>query len=149
MKSSIYGTQKRNTLRFLPALTFRGHVAAVTINKMGFLRDLSEGHERLKTRIHQFRIPLSRRGQLLMGCVYCGTPLLIGYGLFHWSRRKADENLGPGGALLRDRMTFGERARIREENRQKMEKIRQLGQDSGKNWAKKMDELRRDQDDSN
>lgn len=78
----------------------------------------------------------------MMGVIYCGTPLLIGYGLFHWSRRKADENLGQDGALLRDSMTYRERARIREENRRKMEVIRKLGTDAGENWAKNMDALR-------
>jgi len=110
---------------------------------MGFFGDLGERHERLKERIHNFRIPLSRRGQLVMGCVYCGAPLLAGFFIYRWSRRKADENLGVEGTLLRERMTATRRAQIRQENREKMEAIRRLGTGSGSDdWAAEIDSLR-------
>lgn len=41
--------------------------------------ELSAKHERLKKRIHAFRIPLSPRGQLIMKVVYFSIPLIGGY----------------------------------------------------------------------
>lgn len=42
-------------------------------------QDLRDRHEKLKKRIHAFRIPLSPRGQLAMKCVYFSIPLIAGY----------------------------------------------------------------------
>ena len=63
----------------------------------------------------------------MMGIVYCGTPLLIGYGAYHWSMGKAEKNLGSGGDKLRERLTYADKNRIREANRERLEMIRQLG----------------------
>ncbi len=45
----------------------------------GFFSDLSEKHERLKKRIHSFRIPLSPNGQRIMKVVYFCIPVIAGY----------------------------------------------------------------------
>ena len=117
------------------------------------LRRLAERHNELKERIHRFRIPLGPKGRFMMGIVYCGTPLLIGYGAYHWSMGRAEKNLGSGGEMLRERLTYADKHKIREANRERLEKIRQLGMgskggsssSSGKQWAQDMDNLRRDQ----
>lgn len=44
-----------------------------------FFQDLHEKHERLKKRIHSFRIPLSPRGQAVMKVVYFSIPVIGGY----------------------------------------------------------------------
>lgn len=45
---------------------------------MGFFSDLSEKHEKLKKKIHSFRIPLSPRGRQFMGFVYFWIPIIGG-----------------------------------------------------------------------
>ena len=42
------------------------------------VRELLAAHERLKKRIHAFRIPLSKNGQRFMGLVYFSIPLVVG-----------------------------------------------------------------------
>lgn len=44
-----------------------------------FLKDLNRRHEELKKRVHSFRIPLSPRGQKIMGFVYFCIPVISGY----------------------------------------------------------------------
>jgi hypothetical protein len=59
---------------------------------MEFLRQLSEGHERLKKKIHSTRIPLSKNGQRAMGVVYFSIPVISGYFLMKWAESKAEIN---------------------------------------------------------
>ena len=140
--------------------TYRKRVKSLEIKRVSkkfevsicseMLRKLAERHNELKERIHRFRIPLSPGGRFLMGIVYCGTPLLIGYGAYHWSMGRAEKNLGSEGDKLRERLTYADKNRIREANRERLEKIRQLGMGSkssgsGKQWVKDIDNLRRDQ----
>ena len=119
-------------------------------------RKIAERHNELKERIHRFRIPLSPKGRFMMGIVYCGTPLLVGYAAYHWSMSRAEKNLGSDGNVLRERLTYAERHRIREANKERLDKIKQLGIGSsksgsssegggGKRWAKDIDNLRRGQ----
>ncbi|KAG5178356.1 hypothetical protein JKP88DRAFT_225304 [Tribonema minus] len=55
--------------------------------------DLRGRHEALKKRIHNFRIPLSPRGQLAMQVVYFTVPFVGGMAIMQWARSKADKNL--------------------------------------------------------
>eukprot|EP01041_Mallomonas_annulata_P006497 gene6497-13113_t len=59
-----------------------------------FLKRVSEGHEKLKKRIHSFRLPLSPRGQKFMGFVYFSIPCIIGYFVMEWTNQLAANNLG-------------------------------------------------------
>ncbi|CAN0438823.1 unnamed protein product, partial [Ectocarpus sp. 13 AM-2016] len=46
---------------------------------MGIMDDFSAGHQRLKERIHNFRMPLSRPGRIAMSIVYFSIPVVGGY----------------------------------------------------------------------
>jgi hypothetical protein len=67
-----------------------------------YIKDFQEGHEKLKKRIHSFRIPLSPRGQMMMKWVYFITPVIGGYYLMQWAFRQADKNIGVNGEKLRN-----------------------------------------------
>ena len=45
---------------------------------MSFLRSVYASHQTLKKKIHSTRIPLSKRGQMVMGFVYFCIPLVVG-----------------------------------------------------------------------
>ena len=45
----------------------------------GFWKTFSEKHERLKKRIHNYRLPLSPMGLRAMKVVYFTTPIIAGY----------------------------------------------------------------------
>lgn len=64
--------------------------------------DLSARHERLKHRIHNFKIPLSRKGQIAMNVVYFVTPVVSGMYLMEWIHGRAENNLRRGGVLPED-----------------------------------------------
>jgi hypothetical protein len=51
----------------------------ITKLNMDFFRNISRKHEELKKKIHSFRIPLSPRGQKIMGFVYFTIPIIAGY----------------------------------------------------------------------
>ena len=76
-------------------------------------------HEHLKERIHNFRIPLSPKGRFVMGCIYCGTPLVAGYMIYRWTKKKADENLGIQVCTLFDFSMRGKNIRWRERERER------------------------------
>ena len=65
-----------------------------------FLRGLSERHERLKERIHAFRIPLSPAGQRVMGLVYFATPVIGGYFIKPQAIAQSHKNIGARGEKL-------------------------------------------------
>ncbi|CAM9679589.1 unnamed protein product, partial [Heterosigma akashiwo] len=52
---------------------------------MGFVRDFLDAHERLKTRIHNYRLPLSPAGQKAMGLIYFTIPVVGGYYIMQWA----------------------------------------------------------------
>lgn len=66
---------------------------------MGFMDDLSARHQRLKERIHSFRMPLSRRGQIAMNVVYFSIPVIGGHYLMKWAQERAKVNLREAGVL--------------------------------------------------
>lgn len=66
----------RNTLK---VFVYFCYVQSSFVNMTDFLQDLHERHERLKKRIHSFRIPLSPTGQKIMGFVYFCIPVVCGY----------------------------------------------------------------------
>ena len=53
----------------------------------------------MKERIHNFRMPLSRRGQIVMNIVYFSIPVIGGHYLMEWAQRKAKVNLTEAGVL--------------------------------------------------
>ncbi|TMW63033.1 hypothetical protein Poli38472_005651 [Pythium oligandrum] len=59
---------------------------------LAYLRQLGAAHERLKKRIHSFRIPLSKNGQRAMSVVYFSVPVIGGYFVMKWAERRADRN---------------------------------------------------------
>ena len=58
-----------------------------------FLSKFSENHDKLKKRIHAFRIPLSPTGRRIMGFVYFAIPMLVGYQIMTWTNSTASNNL--------------------------------------------------------
>ena len=72
---------------------------------MDALRDLyrsrPQSHEELKKRIHNFRMPLSKRGIFVAKCVYLTVPVVSGYFIMEWSQERARENLGLTGEHMR------------------------------------------------
>lgn len=48
---------------------------------INYLKELNAKHERLKKRIHSFRIPLSPSGRRFMGLVYFSIPVILGYNI--------------------------------------------------------------------
>lgn len=65
--------------------------------------NLGKKHERLKKKIHNFRIPLSKNGQRVMFVVYFSIPIIAGYHIMQWAIGKSEENLSAQGELLRSR----------------------------------------------
>mmetsp|Transcript_18597 Transcript_18597/g.30989 ORF Transcript_18597/g.30989 Transcript_18597/m.30989 type:complete len:92 (-) Transcript_18597:246-521(-) len=57
------------------------------------LRNLGDRHERLKKRIHAFRLPLGPVGRFVMGCVYFSIPCVIGYRLWVYQSGLANERV--------------------------------------------------------
>lgn len=69
-----------------------------------------EAHDRLKKRIHAFRLPIaSRWGRAAMGCVYFTVPVVAGYWVMQATNAVASDNLGPHGELLLARKRDWER----------------------------------------
>lgn len=66
---------------------------------MGLFEDISARHERLKHRIHNFKIPLSRRGQIVMNFVYFTVPVMAGTYWIGNLNGKAERNLKRAGVL--------------------------------------------------
>lgn len=61
--------------------------------------DFSARHERLKERIHNFRMPLSRPGRIAMNVVYFAIPVIGGHYLMQWAQGRAQVNLTEAGVL--------------------------------------------------
>ena len=47
--------------------------------------------ERLKHKIHNTRIPLSRNGRIVAGCVYFSVPIVGGYYVMQWANSSQEE----------------------------------------------------------
>jgi hypothetical protein len=60
----------------------------------GFLRDVHERHERLKHRVHSFRLPLSPGGRRFMTLVYFSLPIFLGYNIMQFTNKQAEANIG-------------------------------------------------------
>ena len=71
---------------------------------METLREIGRRHEALKKRIHNFRMPLSPRQRIVVGCFYFFTPIVGGYYVMQRAISHTDENLGPQGEKLRERV---------------------------------------------
>ena len=46
---------------------------------------------KLNQKIHSFRLPLSPRGQAVMGVVYFSIPCILGYGIMEWTNKISSE----------------------------------------------------------
>lgn len=58
-------------------------------------------HERLKRRIHQFRVPIHNKfGLFGVGLVYFSVPCIAGYFIMGWTEKIARENLGENNEKL-------------------------------------------------
>jgi hypothetical protein len=61
-------------------------------------------HERLKKRIHAYRLPIhTRLGRFAVGCVYFSVPCVIGYFALQGTNFMRDQNLGKNRELILDR----------------------------------------------
>lgn len=65
-----------------------------------FLKGIGDKHERLKERIHNFRIPLSPAGQKIMGFVYFCIPVIGGYYIMQAAIEQSHQNIGAKGEKL-------------------------------------------------
>lgn len=61
--------------------------------------DFSARHQRLKERIHNFRMPLSLPGRIAMNVVYFSVPIIGGHYLMKWAQERAQVNLTEAGVL--------------------------------------------------
>jgi hypothetical protein len=61
---------------------------------MELVRQLVEGHRRLKEKIHGTRIPLSPRQQRVATLVYMSLPLVGGYFIMTWAMAKSEAKWG-------------------------------------------------------
>ena len=69
---------------------------------MDFIRNLSERHERLKKRIHSFRLPLPAPLRAVMGAIYFSIPVIGGYYIMQAAIQQSEKNLGTHGERLRE-----------------------------------------------
>ena len=83
-----------------------------------FLRDISARHERLKERIHAFRLPLSPTGQKIMGLVYFCIPIIGGYYIMQAAIAQSYHNLGARGEKLLERGQQPHGGETRQQNKQ-------------------------------
>ena len=67
---------------------------------MGVFQDISAAHERLKKRIHAFRMPLSPTVYRIAMFCYFTIPIVGGYFLMQYTNRQRDANLGRDGSRL-------------------------------------------------
>ena len=70
---------------------------------MDFLREISERHESLKKRIHNFRIPLSPFYRRIATAVYISIPVVAGYFIMQVAIGQSMKNLGMQGEKLEER----------------------------------------------
>ncbi|CAM9295151.1 unnamed protein product [Hapterophycus canaliculatus] len=66
---------------------------------MGIMDDFSARHQRLKERIHNFRMPLSLPGRIAMNVIYFSVPVIGGHYLMKWAQERAQVNLTEAGVL--------------------------------------------------
>ncbi|KAJ0410265.1 hypothetical protein P43SY_002597 [Pythium insidiosum] len=95
---------------------------------LSFLRDLGAAHERLKKRVHAFRIPLSKNGQRAMGVVYFSIPVIAGYFVMKWAERRAERNF----ALEEDKIRNAVGGSAKQHVQQQNEQLRRMLQDASK-----------------
>lgn len=69
---------------------------------MGLMEGIRARHERLKARVHAFRIPLSPRGQIAMNIVYFAVPIITGHYVIQWAQGRARANLREAGVMPED-----------------------------------------------
>lgn len=79
-----YGVVIHNCLRlspssFLVQSSVLGYFVDMSEQPKSFFADLSDKHERLKKRIHNFRMPLGPFGRFVMSIIYFTVPILGGY----------------------------------------------------------------------
>ena len=67
---------------------------------MGVFQDVSAAHERLKKRIHAFRMPLSPSVYRIAMFCYFTIPIVGGYFLMQYTNRQREANLGRDGSRL-------------------------------------------------
>ncbi len=61
---------------------------------MELLRQVVDGHRRLKEKIHSTRIPLSPGGKRVAALVYMSLPLIGGYFIMTWAMAKSEAKWG-------------------------------------------------------
>ena len=67
-----------------------------------FFHKLNLRHENLKKFVHtKFRVPLTPRGQKIMGFIYFLIPIVGGYFVMQLALAQAEVNLGKDGSKLR------------------------------------------------
>lgn len=72
--------------------------------ELGRLERFFLAHERLKKRIHSYRLPIhSRMGRFAVGCVYFSVPCIIGYFALQGTNMIRDHNLGANRELIVER----------------------------------------------
>jgi uncharacterized membrane protein YjdF len=69
---------------------------------MGIWNDISESHERLKKRIHTFKMPLSPIAYRVVMVCYLTIPIIGGYYTMQYTNTLVEKNLGKQGSKLRD-----------------------------------------------
>ena len=67
------------------------------------IQDLLDKHRRLKEKIHSTRIPLSRRGKIIMGIIYATTPIVCGYFIMQGTNSYSKKELGDKVIVLTER----------------------------------------------
>lgn len=68
------------------------------------LERIMVAHERLKKRIHSFRLPIhTRLGRFAVGCVYFSVPCIVGYFALQGTNVIRDHNLGKNREVILER----------------------------------------------
>ena len=83
---------------------------------MEYFRKMSEGHKRLKERIHAFRLPLSPMGVRMMKVVYFTIPIVTGYYIMQVAIGYSERNTAP---LLKEKAEERRKAQIQVPSRKK------------------------------
>lgn len=89
------------------------------------LRQLSEAHERLKHRIHNFRMPIrNKRTLFFVKCLYGTVPIVLGYGVMQLvapDQKALEEKLRAMEA--RDPEGFAQARQVAEANRRQLQEV--------------------------
>ncbi len=84
-------------------------------------RLVTEEPDTMKSRIHNFRIPLSPTGRRIMGFIYFAVPLVSGYFLMEWIKARNEITLKPE---LEKKLDHNKHPQVREQN-EALEKLLQ------------------------